>query len=112
MTEFHNICALEDIPNNQAKGFSIESGSDTFEFFVVRKNGKLYGYINRCPHTGVNLEWQPNQFLDNSGDLIQCSTHGAQFRIKDGCCVAGPCTGDRLRTVNVILENGWIRLII
>ncbi|MBI4006216.1 MAG: Rieske 2Fe-2S domain-containing protein [Gammaproteobacteria bacterium] len=112
MSDLHDICALNDIPDNQAKGLSLDLESGMFEFFVIRKNGNVYGYINRCPHTGVNLDWTPDQFLNNTGDLIQCSTHGAQFRIKDGCCIAGPCAGDHLRAVDVVSENGRIKLIL
>ncbi|MEE8263379.1 MAG: Rieske (2Fe-2S) protein, partial [Gammaproteobacteria bacterium] len=40
--------------------------------------------------------WVPDQFLDETGNLLQCATHGALFRIEDGFCVAGPCTGASL----------------
>ncbi|MNT92136.1 hypothetical protein D3C72_2333610 [compost metagenome] len=42
------------------------------------------------------MEWLPDQFLDSSGSLIQCATHGALFLIESGECVAGPCAGESL----------------
>ncbi len=62
-------------------------------YFAVRRDGIAYFYINRCPHRGIPLEWQPDKFLDQSASLIQCATHGALFLIESGECVAGPCAG-------------------
>jgi len=36
--------------------------------------------------------------------LIQCATHGALFRIRDGYCVAGPCAGQGLIPLEVKVE--------
>jgi nitrite reductase/ring-hydroxylating ferredoxin subunit len=42
--------------------------------------------------------------LDKS--RILCATHGAEFRIEDGYCVLGPCTGQSLEPVAVKLRDG------
>ncbi|AZE19538.1 Rieske 2Fe-2S family protein [Pseudomonas chlororaphis subsp. aureofaciens] len=65
----------------------------------MRRDRKVYVYTNRCPHRGVALEWQPDQFLDPSASLIQCATHGALFLIENGECVAGPCAGQSLTAI-------------
>lgn len=67
---------------------------------AVRRGGEVYVYANRCPHRGVALEWQPDEFLDASASLIQCATHGALFLIENGECVAGPCEGKSLRAID------------
>jgi nitrite reductase/ring-hydroxylating ferredoxin subunit len=82
------------------------------EVFLVRKGDAVYGYINHCPHTGVNLEWVPNQFLDASGGFIQCATHGALFRIEDGFCLRGPCVGARLRSIELGIDQGEVYVIL
>ena len=112
MSTVYDICAIHDIPDNGAKGFSIETGSSVVDFFIVRMNDQLHGYLNRCPHTGVNLNWQPDQFLDLDGNLVQCSTHGAQFRISNGYCVYGPCAGRSLTPVTLLQDNGRIKLML
>jgi nitrite reductase/ring-hydroxylating ferredoxin subunit len=111
MSVIHNLCTLDDIPDRKAKGFTLETDGSKLEFFIVRKGDKVYGYINRCPHTGVNLDWQTDQFMDLTGYQIQCSTHGALFRIRDGFCVYGPCQGQHLATVNLVLKNKRIQLV-
>lgn len=78
--------------------------------FAVKKDGQIYLYENRCPHLGIELNWQENQFLDPDNALIQCSTHGALFRIDNGQCVSGPCLGDQLRVIDFDVRDGIIYL--
>jgi nitrite reductase/ring-hydroxylating ferredoxin subunit len=75
---------------------------------IVRQGMEIYAYLNSCPHTGVNLEWLPDQFLDSSAQYIQCAMHGAMFRIEDGLCVSGPCAGDALTAIPAYLQDGEI----
>ncbi|MBL1141343.1 MAG: Rieske 2Fe-2S domain-containing protein [Proteobacteria bacterium] len=81
-------------------------------YFLVYHENSVYSYRNRCPHTGVNLDWNPHQFLDNNNDYIQCSTHGALFIIKNGKCLRGPCVGDQLQIVENYVDNGNIYLFL
>jgi len=103
-----SLCSVADIPEMQAKSFNITVDGIPVSIFIVNKDGAYSGYVNRCPHTGVNLDWTPDQFLDNSGDLIQCSTHGALFRIHDGYCIHGPCSGQKLQVVRLELFDNEI----
>ena len=86
------LCASSELAPNASLGFDI----DGRKLFAVRREGIAYFYINRCPHRGIPLEWQPDQFLDDSASLIQCATHGALFLIESGECIAGPCAGKSL----------------
>jgi nitrite reductase/ring-hydroxylating ferredoxin subunit len=65
-------------------------------------------YRNRFPHTGAPQHWRPGQFLDLTGELIQCALHGALFLPETGECVHGPCLGAHLVPVRVILNEGWV----
>ena len=78
------------------------------DLIVVRTACGLYGYRNRCPHTGAPMEWEPDQFLDYTGTLIQCGIHGALFRIEDGYCVSGPCARQSLQRIPVTEREGWL----
>jgi len=98
--------SLDDIPEAGCKGLSAP-GQAALEvpFFVIRRDGKLNIYRNRCPHLGVPLEWMPDQFLDRDGHYIQCSTHGALFRTDNGLCISGPCQGESLETIPFRIEE-------
>ena len=102
------LCAGAELADASSRGFEM----DGQKLFAVRREGKAYVYLNRCPHRGVGLEWRPDQFLDASNSLIQCATHGALFLIEDGECIAGPCAGQSLTAIACREdENGlWISL--
>ncbi|WP_409316162.1 Rieske (2Fe-2S) protein [Pseudomonas sp. KCJK9016] len=90
------LCTGADLGEAASRGFEI----DGKRLFAVRRAGRAYVYLNRCPHRGVGLEWQPDQFLDPSNSLIQCATHGALFLIENGECVTGPCAGQFLAVID------------
>ncbi len=107
------ICSVADIPNRRAKGFHLvrrdDDGSDKpWHIVIIRWDRKLYGYVNVCPHQGVNLDWEPNQFLDGSGTHLICGKHGSLFEIATGHCVDGPCAGQNLQTVRLAVVDGDI----
>ena len=86
------LCLSEALLEGTARGFE----HNGVRMLAVRREGQVYVYKNRCPHRGVPLEWQPDQFLDPSASLLQCATHAALFLIESGECVAGPCAGQSL----------------
>ena len=103
------LCALDELRDKDARGYHMTSaGGKEVSLIVVRQGKEVHVYINRCPHTGVNLEWQPDRFFDMDDAFLQCATHGALFRPEDGYCVRGPCAGDSLRAVSAGVSDGWV----
>jgi nitrite reductase/ring-hydroxylating ferredoxin subunit len=105
------ICAMSDIPSQRAKGFDLlvvdENGVEKpLRIVVVRWGKQVFGYVNKCPHDGVNLDWERNQFLDPNGIRLMCGKHGATFELGTGMCVEGPCKGRSLTPVHLaVLDN-------
>lgn len=97
-----------DVPENGSKGFECNGE----KYFAVKKQNKIYIYKNACPHIGIALEWVEDQFLDSSCTMIQCANHGALFVIENGACVAGPCSGQKLKAVRFTIENDTIYLTV
>ena len=108
--ELRRLCALEDIESPGSARFDIDPGSGHHGICVVRVGENVYGYLNSCPHTAAPMDWLPGQFLDMTLTYIQCSLHGAQFRIRDGFCVYGPCAGEFLVPVNLVRRGNDIFL--
>lgn len=102
------LCPTEDIAVGAAKEFF---ASKEHRLFVVNHSGQFFCYRNRCPHADLPLNLAPNVFLDLDKRYIQCANHMATFNIKDGLCIAGPCPGASLESINIVEENGalWIR---
>ena len=106
------LCQLDDIEDGQAKGFTLGAGPGEREIFVVREDGRVFGYLNSCPHLGTPLNWDGDRFISDDSGLILCATHGALFEIEDGDCVSGPCAGQALEAVPVALDaQGRVVLI-
>lgn len=104
------LCRLDEIAEGEARGFPGPPG-DFVGLFAVRRGDAVHVYANSCPHLGVPLDWSPDEFLDATGTLIQCATHGALFRIADGTCVKGPCAGEALRALPAVVRDGevWVK---
>ncbi|HEX7909725.1 MAG TPA: Rieske 2Fe-2S domain-containing protein [Paraburkholderia sp.] len=76
-------------------------GNDDVVVFFVRYDGRAYGYLNRCAHVPMELDWAEGQFFESSGLYLMCATHGAIYAPDTGKCMGGPCRGGRLRPVQV-----------
>jgi nitrite reductase/ring-hydroxylating ferredoxin subunit len=102
------LCRLDELADPGARGFVLQIGEAYFHGFVVRRAEAVRGYVDRCPHAGLPLPQALDVYLTVDGSLIQCSWHGALFRIEDGLCVGGPCGGARLRPWPVRVEDGRV----
>ena len=85
--------------------FAVTAFGDAATGFVVRYDGKVYGYLNRCAHVPIELDWAKGEFFESSGLYLMCSTHGAVYVPQTGQCAGGPCKGGRLRPIAVREEN-------
>ncbi len=102
------ICRLSDIPSRKARGFHLirleaDGMRRPWPIIVVRWGRQVLGYVNKCPHDGVNLDWERNQFLDPNGTRLMCGKHGALFDLGTGMCVDGPCKGRSLVPVGLTI---------
>ena len=102
------LAPLAIVRDGEARNFVIEMRAGRFHGFVVRQGDTVRGYVDRCPHMGVPMTQVLDDYLTPAGDLIACSWHGALFRIGDGVCVGGPCTGQALTAWPVVVADGTI----
>ncbi len=99
---------LDQIAEGKARNYVLQLKAGRFHGFVVRKNGRVHGYVDRCPHAGVPLAQELDQYLTSGGEMILCSWHGALFDIASGECLGGPCMGARLTEWPVAVVEGNI----
>jgi nitrite reductase/ring-hydroxylating ferredoxin subunit len=98
-------CDVEALPPGRTAVFRLTCGGRTVHGFAINHEGRTYAYVNSCPHVGTPLDLWPNEFLDEEGRTIVCSTHGALFEPDTGFCIGGPCAGDRLTQLPVRIEE-------
>jgi nitrite reductase/ring-hydroxylating ferredoxin subunit len=81
------------------------------ESLIVHRDGDVArAWLNVCPHAGRRLDWAPGKFLKTKDGQLVCAAHGATFELHLGECVAGPCRGALLRSVDVDVVDGQIML--
>jgi nitrite reductase/ring-hydroxylating ferredoxin subunit len=76
--------------------------------FVVRYGQQPRGYLNRCAHLPMELDWTQGEFFESSGLYLMCATHGALYEPDTGKCAGGPCRGGRLHTIQVVERDNQI----
>lgn len=102
------VCAASDLING-GLGVKIpvsDAAGRTTAFFV-RYQDRIHGYLNRCAHVGVELDWE-GSFFTRAGDLIMCARHGATYEPDTGLCVGGPCKNGRLTVLAVEERDGAV----
>jgi nitrite reductase/ring-hydroxylating ferredoxin subunit len=105
------ICASGDLAEaGQGIRFDAEYGGEAAAAFVVRHQGKVHAYLNRCSHVAMELDWQPGAFFDSEKRDLICSTHGAVYSASSGKCIGGPCSGRPLIKLAVEERDGFIVL--
>jgi nitrite reductase/ring-hydroxylating ferredoxin subunit len=88
------ICASADLREAGAGvRFEVELGGARVPAFAVRHGGRAVGYLNRCAHVAMELDWRAGEFFDDQGRDLICSTHGAVYAAASGRCLGGPCGG-------------------
>ncbi len=97
------ICpAQQVIEGGLGVRFPLLAGGAPATGFVVRFRGRAHGYLNRCAHVPIELDWAEGEFFESSGLYLMCSTHGAIYAPESGRCEGGPCRGGRLRPILII----------
>ncbi len=103
------VCASAEIAEGgKGKRFPVLLHGGDATGFVVRYDGVVYGYLNRCAHVPIELDWEEGSFFESSGLYLMCATHGAVYAPATGKCEGGPCTGARLRKIAVFEKDGEI----
>lgn len=104
------ICPVAELEDPGSRAFRIGRGDWPVRGFVVKREGAIHAYVNRCPHAGHPLNLKPHDFLTPDRTLLLCCSHGALFEVATGYCVAGPCAGASLRRIPVEVRAGYVLL--
>lgn len=102
------VCNVEQLKQKKTLTWNKTVQDEEKACLLIYENEQLFTYINSCPHTGVNLNWKPNEFLNHEGTYIQCAMHGALFKIDNGQCLHGPCLGESLKPIQSEVIDGQI----
>jgi nitrite reductase/ring-hydroxylating ferredoxin subunit len=103
------ICASTELREAQAGvRFEVEIEGEPVPAFAVRHAGRVVGYLNRCSHVAMELDWLEGQFFDADGRDLICSAHGAVYAASSGKCLDGPCGGKPLVRLRMVERGGGV----
>ncbi len=103
------ICASGALADSgRGVRFEVEYFGRPAPAFVVRQHGEVHGYLNRCAHVAMELDWQEGIFFDSDGRNLLCSTHGAEYDARSGHCLGGPCNRTPLVKLKVEERAGGV----
>jgi len=104
------LVALSQIADGGFAEAEADIDGDAEPLILYRDGDTVRAWLNICPHAGRRLDWAPGQFLKSREGLLVCAVHGASFDLANGGCVAGPCRGESLRAVAVVVRDGNVLL--
>lgn len=88
------LCKSGELQNSgEAVPFDVLFRGRTCRAFAIRFEDQSHAYVNECAHVAMEMDFQPNQFFDSSGQWLMCATHGAMYDPASGACAGGPCRG-------------------
>jgi nitrite reductase/ring-hydroxylating ferredoxin subunit len=77
---------------------------------LVREQGVLRAFLNRCPHARWPLDTFDGRFLRSPDGALICAAHGALFDAVTGRCLGGPGRGEPLTVLELCDADGGIEL--
>jgi nitrite reductase/ring-hydroxylating ferredoxin subunit len=92
------LCTSEQLKDSApAIAFEVAYFGRPEAAFAVRFRGRVHAYLNRCSHVAMEMDYQPNEFFDSTGQWLMCATHGAMYDPATGQCRMGPCRGGLIK---------------
>jgi NAD(P)H-dependent nitrite reductase small subunit len=93
---------VDDLPEGRGATVELHGGK---EIALFRVDGEFFAIENFCPHKGAPL-------ADGTlrGPSVICDWHGWQFDLRTGACVDR--FADGVETYEVVIEDGWIKIVV
>ena len=99
------LCKTTDLDTLGSIGLEVKVNRKNQDIFIIKKETEFFAYKNQCPHRLTQLEWNPNDFLTEDKQRIICAMHAAEFNLDDGLCISGPCVGESLKKVDIVVKG-------
>lgn len=102
------ICPASELANGQYRKLTMLFEGREEECLLLRFNGQVYAYINRCVHMPRRLDGEEARIFDDTGRFLRCSMHGIVYTPQTGASVSAMCEGEQLRAIAVYEHDGEI----
>ncbi|MBS1144948.1 MAG: Rieske (2Fe-2S) region [Proteobacteria bacterium] len=104
------VCPSGALANGQYRKLALVFEGREEECLLLRFDGQVYAYLNRCVHMPRRLDGEVAEIFDETGRYLRCSMHGIVYTPQSGTSVSAMCEGEQLRAVTVYEEDGTVGL--
>lgn len=104
------ICGTDQLRDGQSVKFRVLRGTERFEAFLVRHEGRFHAWKNECAHLPLPLDLDDNDFFTIDQRHLICKTHAATFEPATGEGISGPGLGRSLTSVEIEIRGGEVVL--
>lgn len=105
------VCPSGELANGQHRKLSLVFEGREEACLLVRFDGQVYAYLNRCVHMPRRLDCEEAHVFDHTGRYLRCSMHGIVYRPETGVSVSTMCEGEQLRAVAVYESDGEVGIV-
>lgn len=109
---FHTLMKSSDLADGMSKLFHYSRNGELVEGFIIRYQGKIYAYINLCPHAYEPIVFGHQSAFNSDKRYIVCREHFAMFNPETGVCVSGPCPIADLVKIEVVEKEDMIYVVL
>ena len=104
------LARVADIANPGAIVVQIDASDVSGLALLTRSGSDIAAFHNRCPHAGYPLQHEDGRVRVQAERYIVCAAHGASYELKTGACAGGPCNGEALTRIAIVVTDGEIRV--
>ena len=102
------IAKVDEVAPGSVKKFWLICQKYRIDAFLINHRGNFFAYVNRCRHMTTPLDFIRDEFLSEDRSHLMCYTHGALYEPHTGLCVAGPCKGESLYPLPLVVDRGEV----
>jgi nitrite reductase/ring-hydroxylating ferredoxin subunit len=104
------LARLEALPDPGAIVVRVSAEDAWGAVILTRRGDVVSAFRNKCPHAGYPLQHANGRVIVQEGRFIVCSAHGASYVLDSGACAGGPCNGDGLERIAIVVRDGAVFL--
>lgn len=102
------LARSDDVPDSGAIVVHTGEGDAGVALILTKHDKGVSCFRNRCAHANYPLQRADGRIVVQEGRYLVCAAHGASYTLTEGACAGGPCNGDGLERVAIIVRDGVV----
>jgi len=93
------VCASAELADGEHRIVPLQFRGEPDTAIVLRHNGRVRVYLNRCVHMVRRLDCVHERIVDADTRRLTCSMHGIAYDPETGESLSVLCAGERLQAL-------------